>query len=107
VSGRVRFQGRLQEAVGKRVKLLQAQNGHVVTLEGFALLQQFVINFARAQQDAADFFRFHRCIGQDALECSLAQSASVETARGSRSRLLGVITISGLRQERTTCRRKQ
>ena len=37
----------------------------------------------------------------------LANSSSVETTRGCRSRLLGVSTISGLRQLRFTCRRKQ
>ncbi len=71
-------------------------------------VQQVVVDLAGAQQHALRRFGGstpHRVV-EHALELPSVSSSSDET-RGCRSRLLGVMTTSGLRHGRSTCRRSR
>ena len=69
-----------------------------------ACFAQFVVNLSAAQQHAVDV-ALGACVGQHALVTAAGAILQGRTTRGCRSRLLGVITTSGLRQGRSTWRR--
>src|SRR5690606_39176513 len=53
----------------ERIQLLEANDGHIVTLVGFLLLQKIIVNFAATHDHACDFLRIRRFfLGQYCLE---------------------------------------
>ncbi len=55
------------------VELFHADNRHVLTFGFFAMLQEVVINFSGAQDDAFDLFGGSRGVRQNSLEAAFCQ----------------------------------
>jgi hypothetical protein len=88
--------------------LLDAEDGDIADLVLAPIRGELVIDLAAAGDDAPHALRGDSLDFADhVLEPALARSSSDETASLCRSRLFGLITISGRRQWRSICRRKQ
>ena len=93
--------------MGEGIQLLDPDNGHVCDLMFSAVSHQVIINLARAGDHAPNIqgfqifhFRYYR------LEAAVGEISETDTDSLCRSRLLGLMSISGLRSGRTICRRR-
>ena len=89
---------------GERIEFFQPNDGHVFNAMLAAQFRQIVEHPAAAKYQPPNVLRRYGFVADQRIEAAFGISVNDDTEDRWRSRLLGVITISGLRVGRSACR---